>query len=1007
MDTPEFLDNLELMSKDISIGQPLHESTPKRNPEKHKHKGLDSIKILNINCQSVVNKKDQLHSVIDIENPDIVIGTESWLSPSIYDGEIFPPNLNYTVYRRDRQTKTTGGGIFILVRNTLISDLKPQYNTNCENLWVEVKVRGTKPLLIGAYYKPKELDHESMYELKSSLDCILQSDKYSNILLSGDFNLPSMNWNDEATTPGCKNQSYYEQFLTIMKDCNLTQVIDRPTRGENILDLIFTTNTTLVQNSDVIPGIGDHDIASLVVSIKPYINRQQPRKILLYKRADWDGFREYMHTYSDEFCSRNHSHSNVDDLWSEFTQSLEKGTSKFIPSKKARTKNGLPWVNRDIKRLIRQRDKLYIKHRKTGNPKYKTSFKELKHKIQQQIRTAYNDYVGDILGISTEPGNTQSKPDTKKLFTLLKHSKKDSQNIPPLQSGGKTFSDTIEKSDILNSQFHSVFSPKNPLSLQQLCQKSIQDHVDSGKLKNSSIPFQTSLYPSMPSFTIGSEGICKLLKSLQPNKAAGPDKISPMILRELRNEICNIIQVIFNKSLDTGKLPSQWLDANISPIYKKGDRSLPSNYRPISLTCVLCKVMEHIVTSQLVKHFNKHNILYELQHGFREKRSCETQLIMLIHELLQNKQKGKQSDLILLDFSKAFDKVSHEKLLFKLHNYGVRGNILSWIKAFLDNRSQTVVIDGEQSCTAPVSSGVPQGSVLGPILFLVYINDLPDNITSQVRLFADDTVVYAAISRMDDSLALQRDLDTLQVWEQKWDMEFNPSKCQVLQITRARKPIPTKYFLHNQELEVTNSARYLGVDISSNLCFNGHIDRICNTANKTLGFLRRNLKIHDQKVKAVAYQATVRPVLEYCSSCWDPYTLRNISKVEMVQRRAARWVMSDWRQTSSVTNMLAQLNWRTLAQRRADARLVMFFKILHGLVAVPAQSYIPQPTRFSQGPRPHALPQIQTSRDYCKYSFFPLTIVQWNALPPTIPANLTLVGFKEAVCSIEHISPRK
>ena len=231
-----------------------------------------------------------------------------------------------------------------------------------------------------------------------------------------------------------------------------------------------------------------------------------------------------------------------------------------------------------------------------------------------------------------------------------------------------------------------------------------------------------------------------------------------------------IYQIIFTKSLETGKLPSKWLDANISPVYKKGDRSLPSNYRPISLTCVLCKVMEHIVTSQLVKHFNNHNILYELQHGFREKRSCETQLIMLTHELLQNMQKGKQTDLILLDFSKAFDKVSHEKLIYKLHNYGVKGKTLTWIKSFLDNRSQTVVVDGKQSRTAPVTSGVPQGSVLGPILFLAYINDLPDNITSQVRLFADDTVVYAAISRMDDSLALQRDLDTLQTWENKWDI---------------------------------------------------------------------------------------------------------------------------------------------------------------------------------------------------------------------------------------------
>ena len=518
------------------IGQPLHESTPKRKPTRSKTPG--TIKLLNINCQSVVNKKDQLQSMVDSENTDIVVGTESWLSASIYDSEIFPPNLGYTVYRRDRQTQTTGGGIFIMVRNTFISTMKSQFNTSCEVMWVEVEVRGTKPILKGAYYKPKELDEESLSQLKPSLDSILQSGKYSTVLLSGDFNLPSMNWKAETTSPGCKNISYYEQFLTILKDSNLTQLIDEPTRGENILDLIFTTNPTLLHSSQVLPGIGDHDIASVEVGIRPRIPKQEPRKILLYKRADWDGFREEMGKFSVEFCSRDHTNSDVNTLWNEFTHVLDKGTATYIPSKNARQKNGLPWVNRDIRRLIRSRDRQYRKHRKTGNPKDKLLFRELKHKVQQQIRTAYHHYVEDILGLTTEPGNnTHSKPDTKKLFTLLKHSKKDSQSIPPLQSNGKTFSDTTEKADILNNQFQSVFSPKHPLSLQQTCQQAIHDHIDTGKIPPSSILSCTSKYPTMPPFTIGSKGICKLLKALQPNKAAGPDKISPMILRATRTNL--------------------------------------------------------------------------------------------------------------------------------------------------------------------------------------------------------------------------------------------------------------------------------------------------------------------------------------------------------------------------------------------------------------------------------------------------------------------------------------
>ena len=235
------------------------------------------------------------------------------------------------------------------------------------------------------------------------------------------------------------------------------------------------------------------------------------------------------------------------------------------------------------------------------------------------------------------------------------------------------------------------------------------------------------------------------------------------------------------------------------------------------MTCVLCKVLEHIVASSVAKHFTELDMLYDLQHGFREKRSCETQLIMLVDELAKNMQMGKQTDLILLDFSKAFDKVAHEKLILKLHQYGIKGDTLNWIKDFLDNWKQTVVINGINSDEVPVSSGVPQGSVLGPILFLTYINDLPEQVKSRVRLFADDTAMYLAISSTTEGQVLQTDLACLEQWEKMWDMYFNPFKCQVLHITRKVKPLNTKYILHNVELESASAAKYLGVTIADDL----------------------------------------------------------------------------------------------------------------------------------------------------------------------------------------------
>ncbi|MEW8546483.1 MAG: reverse transcriptase family protein, partial [Candidatus Thiodiazotropha sp.] len=401
----------------------------------------------------------------------------------------------------------------------------------------------------------------------------------------------------------------------------------------------------------------------------------------------------------------------------------------------------------------------------------------------------------------------------------------------------------------------------------------LQDLIDDGQIDPCAVPQSISnRIQTLSDIEISINGILKLLFNLKPGKAAGPDRIRPLLLKELREEIAPIIKVIFERSLQTGKLPAEWCKAYVTPVFKKGEKSLAANYRPISLTCILCKVLEHILASNIIKHLDERGLMYDLQHGFREKRSCETQLVMLVEDLARGASVGKQTDLILLDFSKAFDKVNHSKLIWKLHQYGIRSNVLSWICAFLGDRSQQVVVGGEESGSVPVTSGVPQGSVLGPILFLIYINDLPDKVTSQVRLFADDTALYLTIEGASDSSALQQDLDKLSVWESDWDMEFNPSKCQVVQVTGSRKPLNAIYKLHGQILETVTCAKYLGVDISSDLSWGSHIDRVTNSANRTLGFIKRNIKTKMPRVREMAYNTLVRPQLEYAAVVWDPHT---------------------------------------------------------------------------------------------------------------------------------------
>ena len=385
--------------------------------------------------------------------------------------------------------------------------------------------------------------------------------------------------------------------------------------------------------------------------------------------------------------------------------------------------------------------------------------------------------------------------------------------------------------------------------------------------------------------------------------------------------------------------------------------------------------MEHIVHSHIMKHLEEFNILSDNQHGFRAKRSTETQLIQTVHDLAEAMEKGETTHMAILDFSKAFDKVPHQRLLRKLHHHGIRNNILEWIGDFLIGRKQQVVCDGKTSDPAVVISGVPQGTVLGPLLFLLYINDLPDNLQCKTRLFADDCVIYSKGKTKDHLQQLQQDLSKLEEWQNKWLMEFNATKCFIMKITNKKDPPTTKFSFCGQTLTEVTSHPYLGVEIVNRLKWDIHINNTIKKASKILGFLRRNLWFCDRKVKTTAYETLVRPILEYSSMVWDPYTDKEINRLEMVQRKAARFCMNDHRQKSSVTDMLSKLDWTTLQERRKKARINMMAKIQHQLVAIDKDRYTSPATDYrSRRSHKMKLREPATSLNIFKYSYFPRTI---------------------------------
>ena len=978
-----------------SPGPPIAASSPnikvaKKTPLKK------PLRVLNVNCQSVCPKKGEFQNLINNTSPHIVVATETWLTEGDHkDGEIGEVNKfssDYNIYRKDR--KDGYGGVFVAVTKDLISERAVELETEAEMVWVRINMAGSKSLYVSSCYRPQEGDELGHEQFKASVDR-LSGYPNAHIWIAGDLNFPGIDWETKGLKPTCRHPRLHQDMLDYLDGLGLEQVVKEPTRGLNTLDLFITNNSTLVNEVQVIPGISDHQAVLADCDLTPITNKQPKRKIPLYSKTDWESLKAHVKAFGDTLDRT----ADTNTLWLSFKAMLESGIAKYVPHRNAKRKDSMPWITSTIKRLMGKRDKLYAKYKHSGLDKHHRAFKSMKTEVQKQLRQAYWSYVQDL--VTPDPSD-QSKGN-KKFWTFFKHCKQDSTGVAPLiDENGKLENDAEGKAEILNKQFTSVFSKLSPLSLAQSSAQVLRRNFTKMAPSSGGQEY-VSPHSSMPDFNITVNGVTKLLKNLKPHKAAGPDSIRPLILKELHLEISPILTLIFQRSLDTGEVPDEWRQANVAPIYKKGPKQIPANYRPVSLTCICSKLMEHILSSNFMRHLEANNILYGKQHGFRAKRSCETQLLELVEDLHRNIQAGQQTDLIVMDFAKAFDKVSHARLLHKLEWYGVRGKANRWVQNFLTDRKQQVVIDGQCSKESWVTSGVPQGSVLGPILFLIYINDLPSCVHSQVRLFADDTILYRNIRNSQDECTLQRDLKSLEDWEQKWLMEFHPGKCQVIRVTRSRSPITTKYFLHNQQLEVVSSTKYLGLTITNDLSWNKHISNVASKANRTLGLVKRNLKISSPSIKEQAYNALVRPLTEYSAAVWDPYTQCNIHSLEMVQRRAARWTLNRYHNTSSVSDMLDHLNWPTLQYRRSDARLCLMYKMVYNLVAVDINEYVTPVLRATRHSHPHSFIQIRSRSESYRMSFFPRTVVEWNLLPVDVVLAPSLEAFKGRLATLRHL----
>ena len=341
----------------------------------------------------------------------------------------------------------------------------------------------------------------------------------------------------------------------------------------------------------------------------------------------------------------------------------------------------------------------------------------------------------------------------------------------------------------------------------------------------------------------------------------------------------------------------------------------------------------------------------------------------------------KQIDVFILDFEKAFDTVPHELLKSKLYSLGVSKQVLRWIDDFLSDRKQALVVNGTRSPFGDVVSGVPQGSVLGPILFFAHINDIVNAATSNLRLFADDCVCYRVIENASDCRLLQDDINNLGLWAKTWGMRFQPSKCNIITLTRKTSPVLFDYALNGEKLIKVDSVKYLGVCITSNLNWDKHIQAICNKGNRILGILQRNLSFCSRDVKLAAYKGLLRPVLEYASSVWDPHQTHLQDRLESVQRRSARFISGDFsREPGSMTSILKDLDLPTLTERRRQNRLILFTKGFFGKARIPMDR-LRHPIRRTRGMHNLHLCHMYSRTNCYKFSFLPNTVIDWNSLP--------------------------
>ena len=907
--------------------------------------------------------------LVDPFQTDILLITETHLVPLTNDASVVIPGF---VLLRNDSGNSPKHGVCIYIRESLRFDKVDTSQANCLSLRLP-----RFGLYVFVVYRPPSNSAEQNQTL---VEFLLSECADKETVLLGDFNLPSIGWGDTYGSPTATD----DMFLNTFNALGLTQWISEPTfpRSGNTLDLLLSSEQDRMGRVQVHapPPGGDHCSVFCEYEFDgDVLQSAVGQSRLLWHRGQYGAISSALDDVDWDF---ELAHLSAHDAFERLSAIVEPLVDQHVPRGTQSGQRRTPWKNNPPSSLKRRRQLAWeaykVSRSESGRKSPQTisalqTFLTINSELRSFAATSQIEYERSLIA--------RFKEDPKLLHSYMRHRKQCRSSVGPLRLLSNTTSDDPkEMADCLLETFSKVHRstiPENPAPHQR-CEARLTE-VD-----------------FLP------EEIHALLSKLDPNSAMGLDGFHPRLLRSCAPALTLPLHMIFLQSLLEGKLPASWKHSLIVPIFKKGSRHDPSNYRPVSLTSVPCKTLERVIAKELSSFFTENNILTEEQFGFRPGRSTEDQLIITYDEITKGLDAGHPVDLVMFDFAKAFDVVCHAILLEKLWSVGIQGKLISWLQDFLVDRSMRVLVKDTTSDTREVKSGVPQGSVLGPILFLLYINHIASNLTCSYKIFADDLKIFMKLENDGPQVSaeyLQRDIDTLHSTAGSWGLTMNLQKCAVLHYRRRfHVQVPIIYSLNGSTIPCVASYTDLGVIVDDQMKFHEHCMRTAGKAGGVVHNFLKSTRCRSSDFMLHVLETHIRPVLEYSSPVWNNGYIQDLKRLEAVQRLWTRNIIG--LRNVEYGDRLRTLELFSVKGRLLRADMLKCWKIFHRQCQIaPEKLWDMNVDRRTRG---HAF-KINPRRGQvdARTRFFSHRVVRdWNELPGWLVQESSLPQFKKGLAEV-------